>query len=204
MVESRAKAQSEAKKVQAMIQERRKKEAEAIRLQRIQNQEKIFQAKFEHADLMKGKAQKVKEMEEKSAIKINEYHQVKADIMREERERLIREEEERILQKERELEKLNIQEDMMLEMLNKAENRENRAITEYEDISSLPVEDLATKYSIYLNTETSTKPFHTKTASMNYSTTNSMLGTSTLDQSKQGGVKMVFKPSSKKPSHISP
>jgi len=148
--EARHKAKLEVEKTKNLVIEKRRREAEEIRAQRIIHAEKIIIAKNQHIDGQRAKSLKVKEAEEKSVAKIQQYHQVKSELMRHERAKEIQAEEERILLKEREVQKLGLQEDVMLQVLTKAEENEDRAQTEYNDISKLPVNELVTKYGFYL------------------------------------------------------
>ncbi len=143
----------EAEKIKTLIAEKKRKEAEEIRKQRINNEARIVQAKIQHNEDQKLKSQKVKIAESSSAVKIKEYYQVKAEIIREERERMLLEEEARIMEKEKEIEKLGKREDVLLQNVNDALDNENKAQCEFEDISTKPVEELTEKYYSYVNTE---------------------------------------------------
>lgn len=163
--EARQKAKLEAEKVKNLILEKRQREAQEIRAQRVLNAEKIITAKVQHVDSQRAKSLKVKEAEERSGNKIKQYHQIKAELTRQERAKEIFAEEEKINQKEKEVQKLGLQEDAMLQVLAKAEENEDRAQTEYHDISKLPVNELVTKYGFYL------KPGQSGPASPNKSIT---------------------------------
>jgi len=157
VIEAKEKQKKEAEKIKIMIAEKKRREAQEIRQQRVTNEEKIVQAKNQHIESQKGRSLKVKQSESASALKIKEYYLVKAEMMREDREKMIREEEERILQKEREVQKLSMREDAMLSALYKAQDSENTAFTEYEEISKLPLEEVASKYNYYLKTDDGSK-----------------------------------------------
>ncbi len=148
--EARHKAKLDVEKVKNLVLEKRIREAQEIRAQRILNSEKIITAKVQHVDGQRAKSLKVKEAEERSVNKIQQYHQIKSELMRQERAKEIFAEEEKINQKEKEVQKLGLQEDVMLQVLVKAEENEDRAQTEYNDISKLPVNELVTKYGFYL------------------------------------------------------
>jgi len=153
VLESKEKAKQEAERIKKLIEEKKRREAQEVRKQRLENEEKIIQAKNQHIQAQKVRSLKVKQAESSSALKIKEYHSVKAELLREEREKMVREEEERILQKEREVQKLSMREDAMLEALYKAQDSENTALTEYEEISKLPLDEVASKYTYYLKTD---------------------------------------------------
>lgn len=175
----RAKQQAEAAKTWDLLMEQRKKEAQAIREQRLANQAKIVEAKVEHINKQKIKSNKVKELEEKAAMRVKEYHKIKEEMMREERERLVREEEERILEKEREIELLAREEDARLERLNKAEEDETQALNQYDEISKLPIDNLAEKYSYYLKSQ------HTSTSKLKTGGDYSVLASKTMQHNQQ-------------------
>jgi len=148
--QARTKAQNNAAKIQDLILQQRRKEAQAIREQRLLNEEKIGQAKQQHVEKQKVKSLKVKQEEEMALEKIKEYYKVKEELMKEERDKHIRDEEERILEKEVEIQRLVEEEERRLDQLNRAEDDETQAKTEYDDISKLPTESLAEKYSSFL------------------------------------------------------
>jgi len=163
--EAKQKNKSETERVKNLVTERRLREAQEVRLQKLLNEEKITSARLKHIESQKAKSQKVRDLEEAAGVKVKEYHKIKAEMMKSEREKLIKEEEDRIWQKELEIQKLGYQEDVMLDLLSKAENSETRAKTEYEEISTLPVDDLATRYNYYLKTEGGEKKSPSKPSS---------------------------------------
>ena len=162
IVEAKQKNKSETERVKNLVIEKRLREAQEIRMQKLINEEKISSARLKHIENQKVRSQKVRDLEDAAVAKVKEYHKIKAELMKSEREKLIKEEEDRIWQKELEIQKLGLQEDFMLDLLAKAENTESRAKTEYEEISTLPVEDLATKYNYYLKTGGGEKKSPTK------------------------------------------
>lgn len=140
----------ELERLRETIYESKKKEVQKRKEEKMDNLEKIQEAKQNKIDGLKTIYLKVKEKEVQIPGHVRKAWDLRLEPVRQNKEKTIKEELERIDLKEYELKKLDKQENHMLEMLGQTEEMESKARGQFNDIRTSPVRDLMEKYKYYL------------------------------------------------------
>jgi len=155
---ARSKKMNDLQKLRENFSAEKKKETDKIKDEKFKNLEKAFHNKQESLDSARLLYLKTKEEEKQRAEKKKAHFELKALMIKEERQRSIEEEQEIVKKKEREIKNLVDREAKMLDDLNNIGSAELLAKKAYTEIAELPLKEALLRYSVYLPQKSPTKP----------------------------------------------
>jgi len=145
--ETRRKQHEELRRLKEQVLEQKRRDYLQIKEQQKLNEQKMMQAYRENILQQRQKSNKIKQLHEISNMKKEEFFIQKAEMIREERELTLKQEEELAREREKELLRLSKLEDELLNRVHQAQEAQEKASHDLNDIKSESVQNLETKYS---------------------------------------------------------